>query len=98
MKKLCIILLVCVGLATVGCGKNKNETRPTEYDGRQSAAALVDYAQRLEEMGDIEAAARVRALLDKASLGEAQGKAADTPAGKLVNGMDEADKIGAALK
>ena len=46
-------------------------TRPTEYDGQNSTQAIMDYADRLEEAGNTEAAEKVRNLVPKAAQGEA---------------------------
>lgn len=46
------------------------ETRPTKYDDSSNTQALLDYADRLEEQGNYEAAAKVRELIPKAAEGE----------------------------
>ena len=67
MKKIIsIIALLCLLLALSACGE-KQSTRPREYDGVQSADALIDYARRLEENGDLEAAAALYELIAKAA-------------------------------
>lgn len=65
------ILLLCLVFALSACGE-KPSTRPTEYDGVQSVDALIDYARRLEEHGDLEAAAAVYELIAKAAAGAAE--------------------------
>ena len=48
--------------------------RPTTYDGENSIDALLDYADRLEEAGNEEAAALVRSKIPQAAAGEANKK------------------------
>ena len=47
------------------------QTRPTKYDDSSNSEALLDYAERLEDQGNYEAAAKVRALIPQALDGEA---------------------------
>lgn len=53
---------------------NKNQGRPTTYDGNSDIDALLDYADRLEEAGNEEAAAIIRSRIPDAAAGEANQK------------------------
>ena len=55
-------------------GQADLEGRPTTYDGENSIDALLDYADRLEEAGNEEAAAIVRSKIPQAAAGEANQK------------------------
>ncbi len=66
-----LLLVIITALAFCACGKGGDKAgRPTEFDGKQSVDALVDYAKRLEEMGASKAAAQIYAMLPEAALGE----------------------------
>lgn len=66
-KSLLALLLLFSILLFSGCGTKKGKSRPTDYDGDNSVAALIDYAQRLEEAGNTEAAARIYAMIEKSA-------------------------------
>lgn len=53
---------------------SKNQGRPTTYDGNSDIDALLDYADRLEEAGNEEAAAIIRSRIPDAVAGEANQK------------------------
>lgn len=68
--------VVCFfGFRDGGWFRGDSQDRPTSYDGQNSFEALLDYANRLEDAGNEEAAARVRALIPEAAAGEARQKA-----------------------
>ncbi len=69
MKKIVMVIMVlCLLVSLVSC-KGKQAVRSKEYDGVQSVDALLDYAKRLEENGDYEAAAELYGLIAKAAAG-----------------------------
>ena len=72
-----IMLVAAIGAGCCGCGwfRGDSQDRPTSYDGQNSFEALLDYANRLEDAGNEEAAARVRALIPEGAAGEARQKA-----------------------
>ena len=75
MKKVvAIILAVLMLFALCACGSKDGGNkagRPTTYDGKNEYEALLDYANRLEEAGNAEAAALVRSKIPQAAAGEA---------------------------
>lgn len=56
------------------------QTRPTTYDDSSNTEALLDYADRLEKQGNLEAAANVRKLAADAAMGDVS---------KEIGNMDE---------
>lgn len=66
-----VITVLCLLFSLASCGE-KQTTRSKEYDGVQSVDALLDYAKRLEENGDYEAAADLYELIAKAAAGPAE--------------------------
>ena len=76
-----ILLVAAIGVVCFfgfrdgGWFRGDSQDRPTSYDGQNSFEALLDYANRLEDAGNEEAAARVRALIPEAAAGEAHQKA-----------------------
>ena len=56
------------------------QTRPTQYDDGSNVEALMDYADRLEKQGNLEAAAQVRKLATEAAMGDTS---------KEIDNMDE---------
>lgn len=75
MKKVvAIILAVLMLFALCACGSKDGGNkagRPTTYDGKNEYEALLNYANRLEEAGNAEAAALVRSKIPQAAAGEA---------------------------
>lgn len=75
MKKIISIMLaVLMSLALCACGSKDGGNkagRPTTYDGKNEYEALLNYANRLEEAGNAEAAALVRSKIPQAAAGEA---------------------------
>lgn len=75
MKKVvAIILAVLMLFALCACGAKDGGNkagRPTTYDGKNEYEALLNYADRLEEAGNAEAAALVRSKIPQAAAGEA---------------------------
>lgn len=75
MKKVvAIILAVLMLFALCACGSKDGGNkagRPTTYDGKNEFEELLDYANRLEEAGNAEAAALVRSKIPQAAAGEA---------------------------
>ena len=78
MKKVvAIILAVLMLFALCACGSKDGGNkagRPTTYDGKNEFEALLNYADRLEEAGNAEAAALVRSKIPQAAAGEANEK------------------------
>ena len=78
MKKVvAIILAVLMLFALCACGSKDGGNkagRPTTYDGKNEYEALLNYANRLEEAGNAEAAALVRSKIPQAAAGEANEK------------------------
>ena len=74
MKKVvAIILAVLMLFALCACGSKgggNKAGRPTTYDGKNEYEALLNYANRLEEAGNAEAAALVRSKIPQAGRGE----------------------------
>ena len=111
-KTISIMLAVWVLLALCACGgkaEDKAES-PAAYDSKSGYGArestegymqseyeaLLDYAKRLEEAGNYEAAQQVYALLPKAVAGAAvadiEAGIADTTYGKYFAGMQNLNK------
>ena len=78
VKLIALLLAVLMSLALCACGAENGgnkDGRPTAYDGKNEFEALLDYADRLEEAGNAEAAALVRSKIPQAAAGEARQKA-----------------------
>lgn len=106
MKKVvAIILAVLMLFALCACdskdGGNK-AGRPTTYDGKNEYEALLNYADRLEEAGNAEAAALVRARIPQAAAGEAREKIEEYMQNneqfQMFENMEDAIEIADALK
>lgn len=106
MKKVvAIVLAVLMLFALCACGaKNggNKDGRPTAYDGKNEFEALLDYADRLEEAGNEEAAALVRSKIPQAAAGEANEKIEkymqNDEQFKMVENIEDAIEISDALK
>ena len=72
MKRMIAMITVLCLLFTLASCTGKQSTRPREYDGVQSVDALLDYARRLEENGDYDAASALYELIAKAAAGPAE--------------------------
>ena len=72
MKRIITVITVLCLLFSLASCKGKQATRSKEYDGVQSVDALLDYAERLEENGDYDAAAALYELIAKAAAGSAE--------------------------
>lgn len=80
MKKIISIMLaVLMSLALCACGGKAGDKAesPAAYDGKSEYEALLDYAKRLEEAGNEEAAVAVYALLPQGGGAELIEKAHD---------------------
>ena len=106
MKKVvAIILAVLMSLALCACGSKNGgnkDGRPTDYDGKNEFEALLDYADRLEEAGNAEAAALVRSKIPQAAAGEAREKIEEYMQNdeqfQMFENMEDAMEIADALK
>ena len=76
--------------------------RPTTYDGKNEYEALLNYADRLEEAGNAEAAALVRSKIPQAAAGEAREKIEEYMQNneqfQMFENMEDAIEIADALK
>ena len=72
MKRIMTVVTVLCLLFSLASCKEKQAARSKEYDGVQSVDALLDYAERLEENGDYDAAAALYELIAKAAAGPAE--------------------------
>ena len=106
MKKVvAIILAVLMLFALCACGSKDGENkagRPTTYDGKNEYEALLNYADRLEEAGNAEAAALVRSKIPQAAAGEAREKIEEYMQNneqfQMFENMEDAIEIADALK
>jgi len=106
MKKVvAIILAVLMLFALCACGSKDGGNkagRPTTYDGKNEYEALLNYANRLEEAGNAEAAALVRARIPQAAAGEAREKIEEYMQNneqfQMFENMEDAIEIADALK
>ena len=106
MKKVvAIILAVLMLFALCACGsedEGNKAGRPTTYDGKNEFEALLDYADRLEEAGNAEAAALVRSKIPQAAAGEAREKIEEYMQNneqfQLFENMEDAIEIADALR
>ncbi len=106
MKKVvAIILAVLMLFALCACGSKAGGNkagRPTTYDGKNEYEALLNYANRLEEAGNAEAAALVRARIPQAAAGEAREKIEEYMQNneqfQMFENMEDAIEIADALK
>ncbi|MBQ7485623.1 MAG: hypothetical protein IJT78_03235 [Oscillospiraceae bacterium] len=103
--KLIALLLAALMLAALcACGGKGGDqaSRPTAYDGKNEYEALLDYADRLEEAGNAEAAALVRARIPQAAAGEAREKIEEYMHNdeqfQMFENMEDAMEIADALK
>lgn len=92
MKRFIAIIALLLVIFTLSACKDDSSTRSTEYDGKQSVSALLDYAKRLEENGDKEAAAAIYDLISKAAVHNANAEGSE-PAVSLVEKYNEAKDI-----
>ena len=93
MKKIITVLLLLCLLFTVSACSGKKASRPKDYDGVQSVDALLDYARRLEENGDYEAAAALYELIAKAAAGPAELP----PEGEVIEEYKDAQELFSSL-
>ena len=106
MKKVvAIILAVLMLFALCACGSKDGGNkagRPTTYDGKNEYEALLNYANRLEEAGNAEAAALVRSKIPQAAAGEAREKTEEYMQNneqfQMFENMEDAIEIADALK
>lgn len=106
MKKVvAIILAVLMLFALCACGSKDGGNkagRPTTYDGKNEYEALLNYADRLEEAGNAEAAALVRSKIPQAAAGEAREKIEEYMQNneqfQMFENMEDAIEIADALK
>lgn len=106
MKKVVAIMLAVLMLfALCACGSKDGGNkagRPTTYDGKNEYEALLNYADRLEEAGNAEAAALVRARIPQAAAGEAREKIEEYMQNneqfQMFENMEDAIEIADALK
>lgn len=106
MKKVVAIMLAVLMLfALCACGSKDGGNkagRPTTYDGKNEYEALLNYANRLEEAGNAEAAALVRARIPQAAAGEAREKIEEYMQNneqfQMFENMEDAIEIADALK
>lgn len=106
MKKVvAIILAVLMLFALCACGSKdagNKAGRPTTYDGKNEYEALLNYADRLEESGNAEAAALVRSKIPQAAAGEAREKIEEYMQNneqfQMFENMEDAIEIADALK
>lgn len=106
MKKVvAIILAVLMLFALCACGSKDGGNkagRPTTYDGKNEYEALLNYANRLEEAGNAEAAALVRSKIPQAAAGEAREKIEEYMQNneqfQMFENMEDAIEISDALK
>ena len=106
MKKVvAIILAVLMLFALCACGSKgggNKAGRPTTYDGKNEYEALLNYANRLEEAGNAEAAALVRSKIPQAAAGEAREKIEEYMQNneqfQMFENMEDAIEISDALK
>lgn len=106
MKKVISIMLAVLMLfALCACGSKDGGNkagRPTTYDGKNEYEALLNYADRLEEAGNAEAAALVRARIPQAAAGEAREKIEEYMQNneqfQMFENMEDAIEIADALK
>ena len=106
MKKVvAIILAVLMLFALCACGSKDGGNkagRPTAYDGKNEFEALLDYADRLEEAGNAEAAALVRSKIPQAAAGEARKKIEEYMQNneqfQMFENIEDAIEIADALK
>lgn len=106
MKKVvAIILAVLMLFALCACGSKDGGNkagRPTTYDGKNEYEALLNYANRLEEAGNAEAAALVRSKIPQAAAGEAREKIEEYMQNneqfQMFENMEDAIEIADALK
>lgn len=87
-----IVTLLCFLFVLSSC-TGKQSSRPKEYDGVQSVDALLDYARRLEENGDYDAAAVLYEVIAKAAAGSAELP----PAGETVAEYRDAQEVFSSL-
>lgn len=79
----------------------RSKSRPTKYDGISGYEAIIDYADRLEAEGNLEAAAKVRTLIPKAAAGEANQKIEEFKENNeklaMIEGIENALRIAIAM-
>ena len=102
---LCALLAISILVSLCACGaKNggNKDGRPTAYDGKNEFEALLDYADRLEEAGNAEAAALVRSKIPQAAAGEARKKIEENMQNneqfQMFENIEDAIEIADALK
>ncbi len=102
-----LIILLILAIGAVGYfgfrdgGWFRSKSRPTKYDGISGYEAIIDYANRLEAEGNLEAAAKVRTLIPKAGAGEANQKIEEFKENNeklaIIEGIEDALKIANAM-
>ena len=102
-----LIILLILAIGAVGYfgfrdgGWFRSKSRPTKYDGISGYEAIIDYANRLEAEGNLEAAAKVRTLIPKAGAGEANQKIEEFKENNeilaMIEGIEDALKIANAM-
>ena len=104
-KGLALLLALILLFALCACGSKDGGNkagRPTTYDGKNEYEALLNYADRLEEAGNAEAAALVRSKIPQAAAGEAREKIEEYMQNneqfQMFENMEDAIEIADALK
>ena len=90
---LCLLLAIFILVALCACGSKKDE-KPESRTNQANITSLYDYARRLEEAGNSEAAAAVYALIAQGGGAELIEKAHEEfPAVKDADEIEQIEEV-----